>query len=485
LGSCSAATSSATHASPIAPTPAASCAAKDTSARPSASPAGSTASATTAQLLFVDLRDHYGPDPDASLDDLGLSPRFEAVEQTLRLGKCRDHHRQGRRAHRRDHQPKLPTGEIEVAREICHRPVEAENCRCPATCEQDYPRKSASSYRFLDLRRERLHATCAARQGHRQLRRRMIDAGLHRIPDADPDRVLARRRARLSWCRRACIRASSTRCRRRRSMFKQLLMVAGFDRYFQIAPCFRDEDSRADRSPGEFYQLDFEMSFVTQDDVFNAIEPVLPACSRSSPKGRQGDAPPFPRIPIDEAMLKYGSDKPDLRNPLSSPTSPRSSPAPASACSPRSSSGGGVVRAIPAPGAADQAAQLLRQAERLGAEKAPAGPWLCHLRKGGGPAKGPIAKNLGPERVGEDQGRAGPEGRRCACSSSCDKPAGRESFAGARAHQARRGTGPDRAGSVQVLLDRRLPDVRTTTRTPARSSSATTRSRCRRASWKR
>ena len=100
-------------------------------------------------------------------------------------------------------------------------------------------------------------------------------------------------------------------------MFKQLIMVAGFDRYFQIAPCFRDEDARADRSPGEFYQLDFEMSFVTQDDVFEAIEPVLAGVFEEFANGKSGDpGGQFPRIPYREAMLKYGSDKPDLRNPI-------------------------------------------------------------------------------------------------------------------------------------------------------------------------
>ena len=98
--------------------------------------------------------------------------------------------------------------------------------------------------------------------------------------------------------------------------FKQLVMVAGFDRYFQIAPCFRDEDARADRTPGEFYQLDIEMSFVTQDDVFAAVEPVLPACSRNFRGGKPVTPATFPRIAYDEAMLKYGTDKPDLRNPI-------------------------------------------------------------------------------------------------------------------------------------------------------------------------
>ena len=125
-------------------------------------------------------------------------------------------------------------------------------------------------------------------------------------------------------------------------MFKQLIMVAGFDRYFQIAPCFRDEDARADRSPGEFYQLDFEMSFVTQDDVFAAIEPVLSGVFEEFANGKTvTPAGEYPRIPYKEAMLKYGTDKPDLRNPLLISDVGEHFPAPASACSRRSSKAAG------------------------------------------------------------------------------------------------------------------------------------------------
>ena len=148
------------------------------------------------------------------------------------------------------------------------------------------------------------------------IRRRMIEAGLHRVPDADPDRDLAPRARATSWCRRGCIPGKFYALPQAPQQFKQLLMVAGFDRYFQIAPCFRDEDARADRSPGEFYQLDFEMSFVTQEDVFAAIEPVIAGVFEEFAEGRAVTPPPFPRIPYDEAMLEYGTDKPDLRNPL-------------------------------------------------------------------------------------------------------------------------------------------------------------------------
>ncbi len=138
--------------------------------------------------------------------------------------------------------------------------------------------------------------------------------------------------------------------------FKQLLMVAGFDRYFQIAPCFRDEDARADRSPGEFYQLDFEMSFVTQDDVFAAIEPVHGRRVRGIRRRAASVSParPFPRIPYDEAMLKYGSDKPDLRNPLRITDVTEHFAGSGFGLFAKIVDAGGVVRAIPAPGAAEQ-----------------------------------------------------------------------------------------------------------------------------------
>src|SRR3546814_15272386 len=131
-------------------------------------------------------------------------------------------------------------------------------------------------------------------------------------------------------------------------------MVAGFDRYFQIAPCFRDEDSRADRSPGEFYQLDFEMSFVTQEDVFAAIEPVLHGVFEEFADGRKVTPAPFPRIAFDEAMLKYGSDKPDLRNPLLIADVTETFRGSGFGIFAKAVEAGSIVRAIPAPGAADR-----------------------------------------------------------------------------------------------------------------------------------
>ena len=148
------------------------------------------------------------------------------------------------------------------------------------------------------------------------IRQRMIEHGLQRVPDADPDRLLPRGRPRLPRPVAGCTPGKFYALPQAPQQFKQLLMVSGFDRYFQIAPCFRDEDARADRSPGEFYQLDVEMSFVTQEDVFAAIEQLMTELFDEFGDGPRRHAAPFPRIPFREAMLKYGSDKPDLRTPL-------------------------------------------------------------------------------------------------------------------------------------------------------------------------
>ena len=244
-------------------------------------------------------------------------------------------------------------------------------------------------------------------------------------------------------------------------MFKQLIMVAGFDRYFQIAPCFRDEDARADRSPGEFYQLDFEMSFVTQDDVFEAIEPVLAGVFEEFADGKSvTPAGEFPRIPYKEAMLKYGSDKPDLRNPILIVRRRRTiSRARASACSPRIVEGGGVVRAIPAPGHRREEPQILRRHERLGA-RAKAMPASATSPARAASAGGPIAKNHGEEAtrklIAEALGLGPDDGIFFA--------AGKEDAGGQarrrRPHPRRRAARPDRGGRLPILLDRRFPDVR-------------------------
>jgi aspartyl-tRNA synthetase len=179
-------------------------------------------------------------------------------------------------------------------------------------------------------------------------------------------------------------------------MFKQLIMVAGFDRYFQIAPCFRDEDARADRSPGEFYQLDFEMSFVTQEDVFQAIEPVLAGVFEEFANGRSvTPAGQFPRIPYRESMLKYGSDKPDLRNPLIISDVTEHFRGSGFGLFAKMVETGNVVRAIPAPNTAEKSRKFFDEMNEWARSEGYAG--LGYITQKGGELGGPIAKNHGEE----------------------------------------------------------------------------------------
>ncbi|MBA3838502.1 MAG: aspartate--tRNA ligase, partial [Zymomonas sp.] len=272
-------------------------------------------------LVFVDLRDHYGITQIVTEVD---GPAFAVIEKlrpesvvtvtgtvVARAGEAVN--------------PNLPTGAIEIRAESAVIQSAAQELPMPVAGEADYPEDIRLRYRFLDLRRERLHANVMLRSHViASLRQRMIAQGFTEFqtpiltassPEGARDYLVPSRVHPGKFY--ALPQAPQ--------MFKQLLMVAGFDRYFQIAPCFRDEDARADRSPGEFYQLDFEMSFVTQDDVFAAIEPVLHGVfeefadwqGHSGMKGgRTVSALPFRRIPYRESMLKYGNDKPDLRNPL-------------------------------------------------------------------------------------------------------------------------------------------------------------------------
>ncbi len=267
-------------------------------------------------LVFVDLRDHYGI--TQIVTDVS-GPAFAAIE-SLRsesvvtvtgtvVARAAD-----------VVNPNLPTGQIEVRATQVTVQSPAQELPMPVFGDSEYPEDIRLRYRFLDLRRERLHKNIMLRSNViASLRQRMIDQGFTEFqtpiltassPEGARDYLVPSRVHPGKFY--ALPQAPQ--------MFKQLLMVAGFDRYFQIAPCFRDEDARADRSPGEFYQLDFEMSFVTQDDVFAAIEPVLHGVFEEfadwEGKGRSVSALPFARIPFKESMLKYGSDKPDLRNPI-------------------------------------------------------------------------------------------------------------------------------------------------------------------------
>src|SRR5437899_2689413 len=263
-------------------------------------------------LLFLDLRDHYGI-TQCVLD--GSSPLFKTAEP-LRLESVITVGGQVVPRAPAAVNPRLPKGEIELAVAELIVQSSADPLPLQVNSEADFPEETRLRYRFLDLRREKLHRNVVLRsQVIASIRRRMIEAGFTEFqtpiltsssPEGARDYLVPSRVHPGKFY--ALPQAPQ--------QFKQLLMTAGFDRYFQIAPCFRDEDGRADRSPGEFYQLDVEMSFVAQEDVFAALEPVLHGVFEEFSGGAAVTPAPFPRIPFAEAMEKYGTDKPDLRNSL-------------------------------------------------------------------------------------------------------------------------------------------------------------------------
>jgi aspartyl-tRNA synthetase len=343
-------------------------------------------------LLFVDLRDHHGMTQIVTDVD---SPAFKAIEGVRAESVITVTGEVVARSEATVN-ANLPTGEIEVrAVEVTVQSSAAE-LPMPVAGEAEYPEDIRLRYRFLDLRRERLHKNIMLRSNViASLRRRMIEQGFTEFqtpiltassPEGARDYLVPSRVHPGKFY--ALPQAPQ--------MFKQLLMVAGFDRYFQIAPCFRDEDARADRSPGEFYQLDFEMSFVTQDDVFAAIEPVLAGVFDEF-SDREVTKPPFPRIPYRESMLKYGSDKPDLRNPLEIVDVTEHFRGGGFGIFARMIEGGAVVRAIPAPGAGTRARSFFDGMNDWARGEGWAG--LGYINFKGGEAGGPIAKNLGEERV--------------------------------------------------------------------------------------
>jgi len=262
-------------------------------------------------LLFIDLRDHYGltqcvADPE--------SPAFAQVEKLKAEWVVKI---DGEVVAREPEtvNPNLPTGQVEVRIKAIEVLSESAELPLPVFGEPDYPEETRLRYRFLDLRRESLHANIMKRQAIIwSMRNRMREAGFFEFqtpiltassPEGARDYLVPSRVHPGKFY--ALPQAPQ--------QFKQLIMMGGFDRYFQIAPCFRDEDARADRSPGEFYQLDIEMSFATQDDVFEAVEPMLRGLFEEFGEGLPVTQK-FPRIPYAEAMRKYGTDKPDLRNPI-------------------------------------------------------------------------------------------------------------------------------------------------------------------------
>ncbi len=352
-------------------------------------------------LLFVDLRDHYGITQAVIDVSSPLFPQLEAVrvESVVTLT--------GTVVARPPEtaNPKLATGEVELRVEEFALQSAAEVLPFQVAVEEATSEELRLRYRFLDLRRERLHRNIMLRANViASIRRRMTAQGFTEFqtpiltsssPEGARDFLVP---SRLHPGKFYALPQAP-------QQFKQLLMIAGFDRYFQIAPCFRDEDSRADRSPGEFYQLDFEMSYVTQEDVFAALEPVLHGVFEEFANGRTVSPMPFPRIAFDEAMLAYGTDKPDLRNPLRISDVSEVFRGSGFGIFARQVEAGGVVRAVPAPGAAARPRSFFDKLNEWAREQGAAGLGYVQYAEDG--AKGPIAKTLDAARLEAIRAAAG------------------------------------------------------------------------------
>ena len=344
-------------------------------------------------LLFIDLRDHYGI---TQCVFAAGSPAFEAIDSvraesvitvtgtvvTREAGTVN---------------PKLPTGEIELKVDTLVVQSASEVLPMQVAGDEKFPEDIRLRYRFIDLRRDKIHRNMMLRSNViTSIRRRMIESGFMEYqtpiltassPEGARDFVVPARNHPGKFY--ALPQAPQ--------QFKQLLMVAGFDRYFQIAPCFRDEASRADRSPGEFYQLDFEMSYVTQEDVFATIEPVIAGVFEEFAEGRGVSKPPFVRIPYDQSMLEYGNDKPDLRNPIRIADVTEHFAGSGFGLFSRIAASGGVVRAIPAPGAATQPRSFFDKLNEWARAEGQGGlGYIVYDAEG---PKGPIARNLEADRA--------------------------------------------------------------------------------------
>ncbi|MEW6643162.1 MAG: aspartate--tRNA ligase [Pseudomonadota bacterium] len=343
-------------------------------------------------VLFIDLRDHYGltqcvADPD--------SPAFKDAEKLRSEWVVRMDGRVRRRPGGTEN-PDLATGEVEVFVTEIEVLGPAGELPLPVFGDQEYPEDIRLKYRFLDLRRERLHENIMTRGAIiDSMRRRMKDSGFFEFqtpiltassPEGARDFLVP---SRIHPGKFYALPQAP-------QQYKQLLMMSGFDRYFQIAPCFRDEDPRADRLPGEFYQLDLEMSFVTQEDVFATMEPVITGVFEEFAKGKPVSKN-WPRIPFAEALRKYGSDKPDLRNPLvMQDVSEHFRGSGFKVFARMLEDAKNQVWAIPGPGGGSRAF-----CDRMNSWAQGEGqPGLGYIMwREGGEGAGPLANNIGPERT--------------------------------------------------------------------------------------
>ncbi len=347
-------------------------------------------------LLLVDLRDHYGL--TQCVIDIS-SPLFLEVESARLESVITVTGLVVKRSYETINQ-NLPTGEVEIRIDEIMIESFAEVLPMQVAGDSEAGEDIRLRFRFLDLRREKIHANIMLRSAViSSIRRRMTDLGFLEIqtpiltassPEGARDYLVPSRQHPGKFY--ALPQAPQ--------QFKQLLMVSGFDKYFQIAPCFRDEDARADRSPGEFYQLDMEMAFVEQEDVFAALEPVLGGIFEEFANGQEVTKGAFPRIPFAESLLKYGSDKPDLRNPIIISDVSEQYRDSGFGLFSKLISKGNVVRAVPAPGAADRPRSFFDKLNEWAQEEGAGG--LGYIIFGAnGETKGPIAKNLEATRVAD------------------------------------------------------------------------------------
>ncbi|GAB4541225.1 MAG: aspartate--tRNA ligase [Parvularculaceae bacterium] len=381
-------------------------------------------------LLFIDLRDHYG------LTQLVIEPESPFFDEMERLRQESVIRVDGAVVARSDEtvNENLPTGAIELRVTEFELLSATEELPLPVFGEPDYPEDIRMKHRYLDLRRETLHRNIIMRSDViGAIRRGMESAGFREYqtpiltassPEGARDFLVP---SRLHPGKFYALPQAP-------QIFKQLIMVAGFDRYFQIAPCFRDEDARADRSAGEFYQLDLEMSFVEQQDVFDAVSPVVEAVFKKFAEGRHVDTAPFRQIPYAEAMLKYGTDKPDLRNPIeiADVTEFFADASVEFKAFKSQIEKGGVVRAIPAPQVSGQPRSFFDKLNDW-ARKDLGAPGLGYILfeagEGGLAGKGPIAKFV-PEPVQRAMAEAAGASAGDALFFACDKPGRAAEIAG-------------------------------------------------------
>ncbi len=405
-------------------------------------------------VLFIDLRDHYGitqvvADPD--------SPAFKAIEKVrsewvIRVdGKVRPRPAGTENAD-------MPTGLVEVYATEIEVLSQAAELPLPVFGDTEYPEDIRLKYRFLDLRRDRIHGNIMKRGAIiDSLRRRMKEGGFFEFqtpiltassPEGARDFLVP---SRIHPGKFYALPQAP-------QQFKQLIMMSGFDRYFQIAACFRDEDARADRSPGEFYQLDIEMSFVTQDDVFNAVEPVLRGVFEEFGGGLPVTQK-FPHIAFKDSIRWYGTDKPDLRNPIKMQAVTEHFAGVGLQGLRRHDRRRPESRSVGHPGAEGRLRAFCDRMNSYAQQQGQPGLGYIFWREGEEGGAGPIAKNIGPERTEAIRTQMG-LGVGDACFFVAGQPCEVLQIRRRGPRQGRRGTEPLGQGPLRILLDRRFPDVR-------------------------